>query len=90
MKKNDIISVVTAVGEFVGKFVEQDDVSVTVADPRMIVHNQGGMGFAAGVSMAGVESPEKIDFYKTNVVFVGPTNEGVQKAYRQFTSGLIV
>lgn len=90
MNKHDIISVVTTVGEFVGKFVEQDDVSVTVSDPRMIVHNQSGMGFSAGVSMAGEESPTKIEFFKTNVVFVGATNEDVQKAYRQFTSGIIV
>lgn len=90
MKTHDVVSVVTSVGEFVGKLGEEHTDRVTIKDPRMIVHNQGGMGFAAGVSMAGVESPNEIDFYKSNIIFVGPTNEDVQKAYRQFTSGLIV
>lgn len=90
MKVNDIVSIVTSVGEFVGKYKSETDTVFQVADPRMIVHNQGGMGFAAGVSMAGEESPNQIDFYKSNIIFIGATNEGVQKAYRQFTSGLIV
>ena len=53
MKVNDIVSIVTSVGEFVGKYKSETDTVFQVADPRMIVHNQGGMGFAAGVSMAG-------------------------------------
>ena len=90
MKTNDIVSIVTSVGEFVGKLVSIEEDCVKIKEPRMIVHNQGGMGFAAGVSMAGEESPAEVDFYKTNIVFVGHTNEGVQSAYRQFTTGLIV
>lgn len=90
MKKNDVVSVVTNVGEFVGKFVADTPEGVTLADPRMIVHNQQGMGFAKGVSMAGVEEPNEATFYNSNVVVVMAVNPAVEKAWREFTSGIVI
>lgn len=90
IKKNDIVSVVTNVGEFVGKFVSDTSEGVTLEDPRMIVHNQQGMGFAKGVSMAGVEEPKQATFYNSNVVVVMEVNPAVEKAWREFTSGIVI
>lgn len=90
MKKGDIVSVVTTVGEFVGKFVSDTPEGVTLEDPRMIVHNQQGMGFAKGVSMAGTEEPKQATFYNGNVVVVMEVNTAVEKAWREFTSGIVL
>lgn len=90
MKKNDVVTVVTSVGEFVGKFVSDSPEGVTIDDPRMIVHSQQGMGFAKGVSMAGVEDPKQVTFGAGQIVAVMEINPAVEKAWREFTSGIVI
>ena len=88
MKKNDIVTVITLAGEFVGKFVSKDESGLALEDPRMIVQGQDGqMGFARGICQTGVENPTDITFQQ--YLFVTSTNEEVQKAYRQATSGIV-
>ena len=45
------------------------------------------MGFARGICQTGVENPDDIVF--DNFIFITSSNEDVQKAYRQATSGLV-
>lgn len=90
MKENDVISIVTTVGEFVGKYVSVDPIAVTVKDPRMVMHNKEGMGFNPGISMTGKSEPDQVEFYIANVVFFGETSEPVKNAYLQFTSGIVL
>ena len=90
MKKSEIISVVTAAGEFIGKFKEESTTRLTIEDPRMLINTPEGMGFARGVCVSGVENPEEMSFYTGGIVFVAPTNEDIQKSYRKAVSGLIV
>jgi len=86
MKKNDIITVMTLAGEFVGKF-ESDDNGLELSDPRMVVQGpEGQMGFARGICQTGVENPTEIKF--DSYIFVSPSNDDVQAAYRQATSGI--
>ena len=89
MKKNDIVSVITAAGEFIGKLDFETDTRLKLNDPRMLITTNEGMGFARGVCLTGVENASEMTFYSGGIVFVSPTNEEVQKSYRQFTSGII-
>ena len=87
MSKNDIVSVMTLSGEFVGKFIS-DDNGLELEDPRLVVQGpEGQMGFARGICQTGVENPTDITF--NQYLFVTSTNEEVQKAYRQATSGIV-
>lgn len=90
MQKNDIVSVMTAYGEYVGKFVEQGTSVVKLADPRMIVQTEQGMGFAHGICATGKENPTTVDIQMPQVVFITEVNEQIEKEYRRVTSGLIV
>ena len=90
MQKNDIVSVMTAYGEYVGKFVEQGTSVVKLADPRMIVQTEQGMGFAHGICATGKENPTTVDIQMAQVVFITEVNEQIEKEYRRVTSGLIV
>jgi len=87
-KTNDVVSVVTTVGEYVGKFLTMDETGVALSDPRMITANEKGMGFAHGIAMTGDPDPKEMVILQP--VFVTKTNEEVVKAYYQATSGLIV
>lgn len=90
MKKGDVISVITAAGEFVGKFDDESASKLTLKDPRMVIQTQEGMGFARGVCVTGEESPTQMAFYTGGIVFTAPSNEDIQKAYREAVSGLIL
>ena len=90
IKKNDIVSVMTAYGEYVGKYDSNCDLVVTLKDPRMIVQTEQGMGFAHGICATGKENPTSVDIQMSQVVFVTEVNSQIEKEYRKVTSGLIV
>ena len=87
MKKGDIVTVMTISGEFVGK-VQSDDDLLVLDDPRLVVQGpEGQMGFARGICQTGVENPTEIAF--NDFMFITPSNDEVQAAYRKATSGLV-
>ena len=90
MQKNDVVSVMTAYGEYVGKFVEQGTSVVKLKDPRMIVQTEQGMGFAHGICATGKADVTSVDIQMAQVVFITEVNENIEKEYRKVTSGLIV
>ena len=59
---------------------------ITLSKPKMVIQSQEGFGFAKGVCVTSVESPDEVDFRKSNVVFSIDTHEDVKKAYEEATS----
>jgi hypothetical protein len=88
MKENDVVTVVAISGEYVGKLKNIEGETISLTDPRMLITNESGMGFAAGIAVTGESDPTEVTF--CNYVFVVPTNREVEKAYRQATSGIIM
>ena len=87
MKDGEIVTVLTVAGEFVGKLAGTED-GVKLIDPRMVVQGpDGGMGFARGICQTGVENPTSVKI--VNAIFITPSNELVQKGFREATSGII-
>lgn len=89
-EKNDVVSVATLSGEFVGKFVSATEAGVELKDPKLITASEEGMGFAKGVCLTGIENPESMVLSAGGVIFTVKTHKDIEKAYRQATSGLIV
>ncbi len=89
MEKNDIVTVVTISGEYVGKLSDNDGGQITLSDPRMILSNPetGQMGFAKGIAVTGVENPKEVTFI--SVVFVTPANATVSTAWQEATSQIV-
>jgi hypothetical protein len=89
MKKGDVVSVVSIAGEYVGKYnTKSASGAITLDDPRMLVQQGEGMGFAAGICVTGKMNPDEVTF--AQYVFVTPVNDDIEKAYRQATSGLVL
>lgn len=88
MRHNDVVTVVAMSGEYVGKLKDTGAGVITLEDPRMLIHNEQGMGFANGIAVTGKNNPTEVTFH--TYVFATPTNEEVEKAYRQSTSGLVL
>lgn len=89
MKKGDIVTVMTGVGEYIARLDRIDAGSIDVQDPRLIVRGEDGqIGFGRGVCMSAVENPKTLTF--TDVIFVVPTNQSFEKAWVEATSGIII
>jgi hypothetical protein len=85
-----LVSVVTPAGEFVGRLEYQGENKVVLKNPKMIVNTKDGMGFARGVCLTGKENPEEVTFWGSGIVLVTESNDDIEKAYIQTTSGIII
>jgi hypothetical protein len=90
MNKNDVVSIVTLTGEFVGKYNSETPEQYVIDDPRLLTQTQEGIAFIPAVCMTGVQQPNQVNFNKTVVAFVIKTADEVEKEYRRTTSGLII
>jgi len=80
-----IKTVVTTYGEYIGDIDEGADV-IVIKKPRMVVQSETGFGFAKGVCVTSVESPEEVSIKKNAVVLVVDTHEDIKKAYEDASS----
>jgi len=89
-ENNDVVTVVTAAFEIVGKYVKLDssEDTVTLKDPRLVMATQKGMGLAPGVAMTGEADPDEITLY--NTICVMKTDSEVEKNYRSQVTGLVL
>ena len=88
--KDDVVSVITNAGEYVGKFKSEGDSTFTITKPRMLISGEGGVGFARGICVTGEEDAAEITFQKTGVVFTTPTSAVVEKAYVESTTSIVL
>lgn len=89
-KKDEVVSVITNAGEYVGKFKDECDSTFTVTKPRMLIQGEGGVGFARGICVTGKEDAAKLTFQKTGIVFTTATSDIVEKAFVEATTSLVL
>jgi|TARA_B100001248_G_scaffold235093_1_gene197614 hypothetical protein len=80
-----IKTVVTTYGEYIGDIEEGADV-IRMKNAKMVIQSENGFGFAKGVCVTSVESPEEIIIKKPQVIMVVDTHADIIKAYEDATS----
>jgi hypothetical protein len=85
MQTGDVVTVVTISGEYVGKLLSQDNGSIGLENPRMVLSdpNSGKMGFAKGLAATGIENPKTAVFNQVVVCLM--TNPDVKDAFLRAT-----
>lgn len=86
MKINDVVTVVTVSGEYIGRLADCIDGTITLRDPRMLIHGEQGIGFARGICMTSKENPESVTFQQ--YVLCAETNDDFSAAWTEATSGV--
>jgi len=87
--KGKIVSLVTLAGEYIGKYMHENNGNITLENPRMLVNAPDGkVGFARGICMTGQENPKTGMFYAGGVVIVTETNPDFASAYTEAVTGL--
>ena len=80
-----IKTVVTPDGAYIGDIEEGADV-IRMKNAKMVIQSENGFGFAKGVCVTSVESPEEIIIKKPQVIMVVDTHADIIKAYEDATS----
>tara|TARA_R110002096_G_scaffold69149_1_gene166339 strand:- start:19732 stop:20010 length:279 start_codon:yes stop_codon:yes gene_type:complete len=88
--KGDIVAVVNIAGEYVGKVSDDNDVTLILEKPRMVVNGEQGLGFARGICVTGEADPVSGTFYNSGIVFVTKVNAEIEKAYIEAVTGIII
>ena len=87
---NDVVTLVTAAGEMVGRIINEDETSITLENPRAFVQTRDGVGFAPGVCLTGIKDPKEVSYNRLAIIMTCETNEEVRKIWLQATTGLVV
>lgn len=90
MNQNDIVTVLTPIGEVIGRFKGESDTVFTIEKPRMLMQTQQGMGFAPGICMSADPKAEDVDIQKTQVLAVVPSVKEIADGWVQATSRIVL
>lgn len=88
MKTNEIVTLVTHVGEIIGRLKEDTADAIVLTDPRLFVNQADGAGLAPGICMTGQMNPSEAIFYKGSIVSMLPTAPELEKSWTQAVSGI--
>jgi hypothetical protein len=86
-KSGTVVTAVTPVGEFIGKFVEFSNGILTLEKPKGVGQTQEGIGLMDGVCVSGKPRPEKVQFM--NVVLITDSNTEIANGYLQSIGGIL-
>jgi hypothetical protein len=91
MKKGDVVTIVSMMGEVVGRLVEETDLTVTLADPRLFVPAREGSagGFAPGVCMTGQQNLDEVSINRAVVLCVVLSHPEIESGWREAVTGLV-
>ena len=92
MKKGEVVSVVSMMGEVVGRLVEETDLSVTLSNPRLFVPAREGSagGFAPGVCMTGKQDLDGVTVNRAVILCVVPCHHDIEAGWVEATSGIVL
>ena len=92
MKKGDVVTIVSMMGEVVGRLVEENELVVSLADPRLFVPAREGSsgGFAPGVCMTGQLNLDEVSVNRSVILCVVPSHPDIEAGWREATSGIVV
>lgn len=87
---SDVVTLVTAGGEMVGRLKSENDTSITLESPRAFVQTEQGVGFAPSVCLTGEREPKEITYNRAAVILMCKTATEVEKMWVQASSGIVL
>ena len=90
--KGEVVTLVSMLGEVIGKVTDESDTHITLDNPRLFVPAQDGKngGFAPGICMTGVAEPSELTFNKNVVLTISLSHHQIASAWHEATSGIAI
>jgi hypothetical protein len=89
-KLGEVITVVTVVGEIIGRLESFDNDEYRIGSPRTLVVSEKGAEFAPAICMSGERNPNKVTINGSHIIFMQKTEPTIEKVWIQATSGIVV
>lgn len=90
-KKGEIVTLVTTLGEVIGKVVTSTPETVTIEKPRLFVPgDEGKSGFAPGICMTGETEPRQLEFNLANVLTITKSHKQIADGWSSATTSLVL
>ena len=88
----EVVTVVTMMGEIVGRLKEETSFGYVLESPRLFVPAQAESsgGFAPGLCMTGTQNPNEAHINKDLTLTVCITHEQVAKGWQEATSSIVL
>ena len=88
--QSEVVTLITNVGEIVGRLKSYDDNTVTVINPRLFIQSEQGTGFLPTIGVTAEREPEELVFQRNSILTVIKTFDEVAKAWQQSVSGIVL
>ena len=88
--QSEVVTLITNVGEIVGRLKSYDDNTVTVINPRLFIQSEQGTGFLPTIGITAEREPEELVFQLGSILTVIKTFDEVAKAWQQSVSGIVL
>jgi len=88
--QSEVVTLITNVGEIVGRLKSYDDNTVTVINPRLFIQSEQGTGFLPTIGITAEREPEELVFQRNSILTVIKTFDDVAKAWQQSVSGIVL
>lgn len=85
----EIVTMVTHMGEVVGRIKSNSGTFITVEKPRLFVSAGDQSGFLPGVCATGKQNPEEVRFHKIGIITIVETEQSIIDAWIQQTTGIV-
>ena len=88
----EVVTVISMMGEIVGRLKEETDNGYVVESPRLFVPAQGDAsgGFAPGLCMTGKLNIDEAVLNKGVALTVVPSHDEIEKGWLSATSGIVI
>ena len=89
--KGEVVTVISMLGEIIGKLKEETEDGYVLTDPRLFVPGEGGTGgFSPGLCMTGKTNLKEVTLSKAVVLTIVPSHETIADGWRQAVTGIVV
>jgi len=90
IKQNDVISVMTSMGEYIATYVKSNGNSVTLKRPHPVIPTEEGLKFGASMTLTGEANPETVVMNMSHISFVSKPYDQLLDGYKQHVSKVIM
>ena len=89
--KGEVVTVLTMMGEVIGRLKEETSTGYVITNPRLFVPGEDNRGgFAPGLSMTGEQEPSEATINRALALTVVKTHADVEAGWVQATSGIVL
>lgn len=91
--KNEVVTLITIIGEVIGRLTSFKDGVAVLSSPRILVTSQdgsGNFGFAPSIGVTAEQNLGEAEFLPGSYITIVRTDKNISEAWSRYTSSFIL